>query len=55
MPLRRRRNGLPGARRRDAYLLDGEKTWISNGGIADVYVVFAARAKRRAKVAKASP
>ncbi len=23
------------------YLLDGEKTWISNGGIADVYVVFA--------------
>jgi len=25
----------------DGYLLDGEKTWISNGGIADVYVVFA--------------
>jgi acyl-CoA dehydrogenase len=25
----------------DAYLLDGEKTWISNGGIADVYCVFA--------------
>ncbi len=23
------------------YVLDGEKTWISNGGIADVYVVFA--------------
>ena len=23
------------------YLLHGEKTWISNGGIADVYVVFA--------------
>jgi len=23
------------------YLLNGEKTWISNGGIADVYVVFA--------------
>ncbi|MBB5501447.1 acyl-CoA dehydrogenase family protein [Paraburkholderia sp. MM5384-R2] len=23
------------------YLLDGEKTWISNGGIADFYVVFA--------------
>ena len=22
-------------------VLDGEKTWISNGGIADVYVVFA--------------
>jgi acyl-CoA dehydrogenase len=21
--------------------LDGEKTWISNGGIADVYTVFA--------------
>jgi acyl-CoA dehydrogenase len=29
--------------RRDGgdYVLDGEKTWISNGGIADVYVVFA--------------
>jgi acyl-CoA dehydrogenase len=29
--------------RRDgtSYVLDGEKTWISNGGIADVYVVFA--------------
>jgi acyl-CoA dehydrogenase len=25
----------------DHYVLDGEKTWISNGGIADVYVVFA--------------
>ncbi len=25
----------------DDYLLDGEKTWISNGGIADIYVVFA--------------
>jgi alkylation response protein AidB-like acyl-CoA dehydrogenase len=25
----------------DGYLLDGEKTWISNGGIADFYVVFA--------------
>ncbi len=24
-----------------AYTLDGEKTWISNGGIADFYVVFA--------------
>lgn len=24
-----------------AYVLDGEKTWISNGGIADVYTVFA--------------
>jgi acyl-CoA dehydrogenase len=23
------------------YLLNGEKTWISNGGIADLYVVFA--------------
>ena len=22
-------------------MIDGEKTWISNGGIADVYVVFA--------------
>ena len=25
----------------DHYVLDGEKTWISNGGIADIYVVFA--------------
>ncbi len=25
----------------DEYVLDGEKTWISNGGIADFYVVFA--------------
>jgi acyl-CoA dehydrogenase len=25
----------------DAYVLNGEKTWISNGGIADVYTVFA--------------
>jgi acyl-CoA dehydrogenase len=23
------------------YILDGEKTWVSNGGIADLYVVFA--------------
>jgi acyl-CoA dehydrogenase len=29
--------------RRDGgeYVLDGEKTWISNGGIADFYIVFA--------------
>lgn len=25
----------------DDYILDGEKTWISNGGIADVYTLFA--------------
>ena len=25
----------------DGFVLDGEKTWISNGGIADFYVVFA--------------
>jgi acyl-CoA dehydrogenase len=24
-----------------SYVLDGEKTWISNGGIADLYIVFA--------------
>lgn len=28
-------------RQGDHYLLEGEKTWISNGGIADFYVVFA--------------
>jgi acyl-CoA dehydrogenase len=25
----------------DSWVLDGEKTWISNGGIADVYTLFA--------------
>ena len=25
----------------DHYVIDGEKTWISNGGIADVYCLFA--------------
>jgi acyl-CoA dehydrogenase len=25
----------------DDYILDGEKTWISNGGIADIYTLFA--------------
>jgi alkylation response protein AidB-like acyl-CoA dehydrogenase len=29
----------------DTVVLDGEKTWISNGGIADVYVVFARTAE----------
>jgi acyl-CoA dehydrogenase len=29
------------ARDGNAYVLSGEKTWISNGGIADVYTVFA--------------
>jgi acyl-CoA dehydrogenase len=29
------------ARDGNGYVLDGEKTWISNGGIADLYVVFA--------------
>lgn len=28
-------------RRGDIFVLNGEKTWISNGGIADFYVVFA--------------
>ena len=28
-------------RRGDRFILDGEKTWISNGGIADVYTLFA--------------
>jgi acyl-CoA dehydrogenase len=32
---------LAARRSGDAYVLDGEKTWISNGGIADFYVVFA--------------
>ena len=33
----------------DAYVLDGEKTWISNAGIADIYVVFARTADAGAK------
>jgi len=32
---------LAAARDGDTYVLDGEKTWISNGGIADIYTVFA--------------
>lgn len=28
-------------RTEDGWLLNGEKTWISNGGIADLYIVFA--------------
>ena len=31
----------------DGFVLDGEKTWISNGGIADFYVVFARDAAMR--------
>lgn len=31
------------------YVLDGEKTWISNGGIADFYVVFARTSPNGAK------
>ncbi len=33
----------------DGYVLDGEKTWISNGGIADFYVVFARTADAGAR------
>ncbi|HEU4820567.1 MAG TPA: acyl-CoA dehydrogenase family protein [Qipengyuania sp.] len=32
---------MSAARDGDDYVLSGEKTWISNGGIADVYTVFA--------------
>jgi acyl-CoA dehydrogenase len=31
----------------DTYVLNGEKTWISNGGIADVYTVFARTGEAR--------
>jgi acyl-CoA dehydrogenase len=38
------------ATRRDGdYILDGKKTWISNAGIADLYVVFARTGERSAK------
>lgn len=33
--------GVDAATGADGYWLNGEKTWISNGGIADFYVVFA--------------
>src|SRR5690242_3424983 len=36
----------------DDWILDGEKTWISNGGIADFYVVFA---REHAPAQEASP
>jgi alkylation response protein AidB-like acyl-CoA dehydrogenase len=36
----------------DSYVLDGEKTWISNGGIADFYVVFARTADKNDPAAK---
>jgi acyl-CoA dehydrogenase len=32
---------LAATRDGEAYVLNGEKTWISNGGIADLYTVFA--------------
>ncbi|TGS32506.1 acyl-CoA dehydrogenase, partial [bacterium M00.F.Ca.ET.180.01.1.1] len=32
---------MTATRHGDSYVLTGEKTWISNGGIADLYVVFA--------------
>jgi alkylation response protein AidB-like acyl-CoA dehydrogenase len=38
----------------DGYVLDGEKTWISNGGIADFYVVFARSAAAAEPAAKGS-
>jgi acyl-CoA dehydrogenase len=33
--------GTKASRDGNGYVLDGEKTWISNGGVADLYVVFA--------------
>jgi acyl-CoA dehydrogenase len=32
---------LEAKKERNGYVLNGEKTWISNGGIADIYTVFA--------------
>jgi alkylation response protein AidB-like acyl-CoA dehydrogenase len=32
---------MRGERQGDSYILNGTKTWVSNGGIADFYVVFA--------------
>ena len=39
----------------DGYVLDGEKTWISNGGIADVYVVFARTGEAPGAAGQAAP
>lgn len=36
-------------RQGDAYVIDGEKTWISNAGIADMYVLFARTADTGSK------
>jgi len=36
----------------DAWIVDGEKTWISNGGIADRYVVFCRCAEPAASAGK---
>jgi acyl-CoA dehydrogenase len=38
----------------ESYVLNGEKTWISNGGIADFYVVFARSAETAEEAAGAS-
>lgn len=35
------RSSMSAVRDGNSYVLNGEKTWISNGGIADVYTVFA--------------
>jgi acyl-CoA dehydrogenase len=40
---------MTAAIRDSAYILDGEKTFISNGGIADFYLVFARTGERGAK------
>jgi acyl-CoA dehydrogenase len=33
----------------DAYVIDGEKTWISNAGVADLYVIFARTSPEKAR------
>jgi len=48
-----RRSGARPGKTGDSYLISGEKTWISNGGIADFYLLFAALAKMPAL--RASP
>jgi len=40
---------MKATREGDVYILDGEKTWISNAGIADAYVVFARTGKAGTK------
>lgn len=46
-----RRIGTTASKRRGGYLLDGQKTWLTNGPLADRYVVFAVEGEREGRKA----